>query len=262
MDYKTIITKSDDGVGSIVINRPEVANAFATCTYQEITDALEKFDDDVAVNAIVITGAGKHFSAGGDIQRFKQLIDTGEYLKAESIMVACRMPKAIRNCSKPVVAMINGVATGAGLSCALACDYRIVDAKSKMIMAFSNLGLCGDTGATYMLGKIIGPEKAGMMMMMGSPIGGQHAVELGLATECAEEGKLQETAYALAGKLAQRSHVAVAAQKELINTYCFGELDDAFASEAKLMHECSLKPDFAEAVNAFLEKRPVQFNKA
>lgn len=261
MVYETLITEKANGVGTITINRPEMANAFATATYQEIADAIEAFDADPEVNAIVITGAGKHFSAGGDIKRFKELIDSGEYLQVDSILTACRMPKTIRACSKPTIAMVNGVATGAGLSCALACDYRIVDAKSTMIMAFSNLGLCGDNGGTYMLAKLVGAQKAGLMMMTGDPVGGEKAVEMGLATICAEEGTLKETAYKLAEKLAKRSHVALAAQKKLLNAYNFGELQSAFEDEAKLMRECSLQPDFAEAVNAFLEKRPAEFNK-
>ena len=110
--------------------------------------------DDVGV--IVITGAGKHFSAGGDIKRFKMLVDTKTYLKAEDIEAVSAMPISIRNCPKPVIAMVNGVATGAGLSCALACDFRIVEPSSKMIMAFVNMGLCGDNESIYTLTRLLG----------------------------------------------------------------------------------------------------------
>lgn len=261
MAFETIVCSEKNGVGTITINRPQFANAFATETYQEIADAVEAYDSDPAVNAIVITGAGKHFSAGGDIKRFKQLIDSGEYLSAEGIIKAGRMPKTIRMSGTPTIAVVNGVATGAGLSCALACDFRVVEPKSKLIMAFSNLGLCGDTAATYTLPALIGPARAAKMMMLGAPVAGEEAVQIGLADVLAEQGSLLETGLGFAEKIAGRSHAAISAQKKLLNKYQFGDFDQALKDEAELMQEASRKPDFAEAVNAFLEKRPAVFNK-
>lgn len=110
------------------------------------------------------------------------LVDTKTYLKAEDIEAVSAMPISIRNCPKPVIAMINGVATGAGLSCALACDFRIVEPSSKMIMAFVNMGLCGDNESIYTLTRLLGPDKAELMMMTGDAYKGEQCVKIGLAT--------------------------------------------------------------------------------
>ena len=122
MEYKTILVEAEDRIATVTINRPEVRNALARETYGEIACAMRELGNRKDVGAIVITGTGKHFSAGGDIKRFKELIDSGTYLDPNQILTADTMATAIRECPKPVIAMINGTATGAGLSCALACD--------------------------------------------------------------------------------------------------------------------------------------------
>lgn len=262
MDYQTILVAAENRVATITINRPERMNAFATETYHEIGSACTELGKRSDVGAIVITGAGKHFSAGGDIKRFKQLVDSGEFLNARSVEAVGRaMVTGIQNCPKPVIAMINGVATGAGLSCALACDFRVVAPSSKMIMAFVNMGLSGDNGGIYNLVRLIGPDKAKLLMMTGDPVKGEAAVQMGLATVLAEEGKLAETAYALAEKLASRSSFPHGKQKALINKYFYGALDSYFTEEADMISECGRAPDFAEAVNAFIEKRAPEYNK-
>lgn len=258
--YQYIEVATADRVATIRLNRPEVMNAFHTDEYGEIKTAVEKLGADPDVGAIVITGNGKNFSAGGDIKRFKQLIDSKTYLIGKNIIYAGTMAKAIRECPKPVIAMINGAAAGAGFSCAMACDFRVVDAKSKLVMAFINMGLCGDTGSIYLLMKAAHPEQAYKMMMTGEPVRGPEAVEMGIATILAEEGKLEETTYAFAKKLAYRSTAAIAAQKKLINKY-FYKMAEWWQDEADEMVALSKEPDFAEATYAFLEKRQPVYNK-
>ena len=260
MDYKMIILERRGRVVLLTHNRPQASNAFSYESYGEFRDAMETLGQDPSVGAIVITGAGKHFSAGGDIVRFKTLIESGEYLDPDNILYADQMAAAILRCPKPVIAMVNGVATGAGLSCALACDFRVVAPSSKMTMAFVNLGLCGDTGSLYLLPKIVGIPEAKRMMMLGEPVPAERAIQIGLADIMAEEGKLEETAMAFAEKLANKSTAAIAAQKAIINNYFFENLDAYFQEEVKSMGELSRKPDFAEAVNAFLEKRAPRYN--
>lgn len=261
MDYQYILVSVENRIATVTLNRPEYSNAFARESYFEIADAMEALGARKDVGVIIITGAGKHFSAGGDIHRFKALIDSGEYLNADSIAAAGTMSIAIRHCPKPVIAMINGVATGAGLSCALACDFRIVTPSSKMIMAFVNMGLCGDTGSIYNLVRLIGPDKAEMMMMTGDTCRGEDCVRMGLATVLAEEGKLEETTMALAARLAAKSSTAHAGQKRLIQKYYYGGLEEFAKDEGKEIAAASRQPDFTEAVNAFLEKRMPEYNK-
>lgn len=261
MDQQTILVRVENRIAAVTINRPEAGNALARETYGEIASAMEQLGTRRDVGAIVITGAGKHFSAGGDIKRFKQLIDSGTYLEPNQLLTADAMATAIRDCPKPVIAMINGTAAGAGLSCALACDFRVVAPSSKMVMAFVNLGLSGDTGSIYNLMRLVGPEKAELMMMTGDPYAGEECVRMGLASQLAEEGHLAETTYALAAKLASKSTDAHAAQKRVIRQFFYNRLEDYYAKEVLEIAWCARQPDFAEAVNAFLERRPPVYNK-
>lgn len=260
--YKNILTEINGRIAVITINRPEFANAINGDTVMEITDAVNTFGKDDSVGSVVITGAGKHFSAGGDINRFKMLIETEQFLQTENIANADRMASAIRNCSKPVIAMINGVATGAGLSLALACDFRIVSPSSKMSMGFVNMGLPGDTGSIYFLVRLLGVSAAEHMMMLGEMYRGEDLLKMGLATMMTEEGKLSEETMAFAAKLAEKSASAIAAQKRMVNKYFFGnELEAFYLDEQAEMTAASRLPDFKEATYAFLEKRKPQFNK-
>lgn len=259
--FEHIVTKLSGRVATITLNRPQVSNAFSLESYGEVRQAVETFGSDPQVGAIVITGEGKHFSAGGDIARFKMLIETEEFLSADGILYAGEMTKAIRFCPKPVIAMMNGVATGAGLSLSLACDYRVVDPTSKLIMGFVKMGLPGDTGSVYFLSKLIGIEQASRMMMTGDIVRGEEAVSIGLATYFAQEGQLSQVTYDFAEKLAGMSSKAIARQKELLARYFYGDLDAFYQDEAQTMAAASREPDFREAVFAFLEKREPRYNQ-
>ena len=255
-----VILEITEGVATITLNRPQVSNALARDSYGEIKQAVRELESDPQVGVIVITGAGKHFSAGGDIQRFKMLIDSGEFLSEEGVANAGAMTRSIRFCSKPVVAMVNGVATGAGLSLALACDFRVMAPDSKMIMGFIKMGLPGDTGSIYFLSRLIGVEKASKMMMTGEIVAGEEAVQIGLAT-LLSQGSLEDAAYGFAETLAAMPAAAIAKQKEMLAKYFYSGLDDYFVDEKQAMAECSRGPDFKEAVYAFLDKRTPSFNQ-
>ena len=257
--FEYIILDVKDRVATISFNRPDVGNAFAKESYSEIKDALELCAKDREVGAIILTGTGKHFSAGGDIRRFKGLIESGEYIPAESILRAGAMAKAVRDCPKPVIAKINGAAAGAGCSLALACDFRFVTPKSKMIMSFIKLGLSGDTGAMYYLQRLVGTAKTLEIMMLGDAIGGEDAVSCGLATRCVAEETFDRETTAFAQRLANGPLAAYAKQKELMMKYFYGELSDYYDDEAAFMASCSRTADFSEAVDAFLEKRSPVF---
>jgi 2-(1,2-epoxy-1,2-dihydrophenyl)acetyl-CoA isomerase len=257
--FKQILLSVENKVATITLNRPEVSNAFAQDSYTEIKQAIEECSANEVVGAIVLTGAGKNFSAGGDIQRFKQLIETKQYLQAIGVENAGKMGFAARSCPKPTIAMVNGAAAGAGCSLALACDFRIVTGSSKLAMSFINVGLSGDTGGLYYLQKIVGLAKASEMMMLGSPVGGEEAVRIGLATTLAEEGKLEEVTYKLAQKLANKPLFAIKRQKELMMEFFYGDLAAYSVKERDYMIECSMTADFAEATYAFLEKRAPKF---
>ncbi|MCL1816972.1 MAG: enoyl-CoA hydratase-related protein [Clostridiales bacterium] len=257
--YENILLDVSDKIATITLNRPEVGNAFAKESYLEIREALQVCEDDRKVGAIVITGAGKHFSSGGDIKRFKGLIESQTFLTEEGIQNAANMALAIKCCKKPVIAMINGAAAGAGCSLALACDFRVMTPKSKLIMAFIKLGLSGDTCGLYLLHKIVGTARAVEMMMLGNPVGGEQALAYGLTTCLFTEEEFKEKTYEFAAGLAHSPTIALGYQKALIKEYFYSDMETYLQQESVYMAKCSRTGDFARAVDAFLEKRQVEF---
>lgn len=256
-----ILIEKKNRVATITLNRPEVGNAFAKESYAEVSQALQDLGQDENVGAIVITGAGKNFSAGGDIKRFQTLLDSKEYIQAADIRKAGDMAMEVRKCPKPVVAMLNGAAAGAGAGLALACDFRFGTAKSKIVLAFINLGLAGDTHAMYALVRLVGTGKALEIMALGDPVGGEEGYRLGLFTKVCAEGELAEETLTFAQRLATKPTLALAKQKQLLlETFYGSEQIAAYHKlESELMSACSYTEDFAEAVNAFLAKRAPVF---
>ena len=257
--YQHILSEKSGPIATITLNRPEFSNAFAVGSYSEIQDALECWGNDPEIRVIIITGQGKHFSAGGDIRSFKARIDSGEFLKRGNVIMAGAMSTAVRTCPKPVIAMVNGAAAGAGCALALACDFRVLEPKSRLGLSFINMGLSGDTGALYFLQRMVGLAKATEWMALGSMIDGNEANRFGLVTRLAEEGSLYETTLELANELAKKPTQAIARQKELIYEFFCRDLLLFNRREADFMYETARTADYKEAVTAFLEKRRPQF---
>lgn len=259
MMYNEILFSVENKVATITLNRPDFGNAFAPESYKEIIQAVESCAENPAVGSIVVTGTGKHFSTGGDIKRFKKRIETKTYLNPETVALAGKMSATVRRCPKPVIAMVNGAAAGAGCSLALACDFRIVTPRSKFIMAFIKMGLSGDTGGLYYLQKLVGVGKTTELMMTGAPVVGQEAVTLGMANKLVPEEELSVATNAFAQQMANSPLAAIRRQKSLLNQFFYSDLDEYTKQEAIFMVECSRTADFAEAVDAFLEKRSPVF---
>ncbi|MCQ2558492.1 MAG: enoyl-CoA hydratase/isomerase family protein [Oscillospiraceae bacterium] len=260
--YEFFKLTQDGRVATITLDRPDCLNAVSTEVAIEIMDAIRALDADDSVGAIVITGAGKHFCAGGDIRLMKKYCDERVYLNASRLAPLQQMVKALRYCSKPVISMINHVATGAGCCIAMASDFRVMSPSSKVGMAFINLGIPGDTGGIFLMLRLLGPTVTNRMIMTGDLMGGEEAYRVGFASYLAEEGKLAEETYALAHRLAAKSATGIKCQKAVVNKYMYGpEMDEFFKDELHGMEWASRQPDFTEAVNAFMEKRPAEFNK-
>lgn len=257
--YQHIKLHVENKIGTIAINCPKTANAIDPSIYAEIKDAVCGCVINDDVNVVVLTGEGKHFSAGGDIREFKELIESETYIEEKSIQLAGNTAEAIRRCPKPVIAMINGTAAGAGCSLALACDFRVMEPDSKMSMAFINMGLPGDTGGIYYMYKLLGPAKTEELIMLGRPVNGEEAYAIGLASRLAEKGNLYEETRKLALELAAKPQLAIHRQKEMLLKFFYSDISSFTEAESKYMVECSRSEDFAEAVNAFLEKRKPVF---
>lgn len=246
-------------IATITLNRPEVSNALASESYTAVAEALEACGRDPEVRVVVITGEGKHFSVGGDIRKFRGYIESGTFIQRENVIRAGRMTQAVRTCPKPVIAMVNGAAAGAGCALALSCDFRIMTPKSKLGMSFINMGLSGDTGCMCFLERMVGAAKACELMMLGSMVDGQEALRLGLASRLVPEEQLQAETLALAEQLARMPTQAIARQKRLSYEFFYRDLAQFNLREADYMYETSRTPDYKEAVYAFLEKRKPEF---
>lgn len=258
--YEYILLDQKDAVATITLNRPEAGNAFASAEYDEVRRAVEDCGREASVRVVVVTGAGKFFSAGGDVKKFKERLDAGEALPREGVLAAGAMTDAVRQCPKPVVAKVNGAAVGAGCALALACDFRVMTPKSRLGMGFINMGFSGDSGGIYFLERLVGLARMTELVFLGDLVGGEEAFRLGLASRLAPEGELDRVTEKLAAELAAKPTQAIGRQKRLFYEFFFRDLPQFNLREADLMCESQRSADHREAVAAFLEKRPPRFS--
>jgi 2-(1,2-epoxy-1,2-dihydrophenyl)acetyl-CoA isomerase len=253
--YQTLLCTVENGIATITLNRPEANNSMDRQMLWEIPRAIEACDAERDVKVIIVTGSGKNFSAGGDIRA----MSTFEFLTPEVSKLAGEMSASVRKCSKPVIAMVNGTAAGAGCALALACDFRIMTEKSLFLTAFSNVALSGDSGCMYFLYQIVGLAKTLELMMLSEPIRSEEALRLGLATKVVPFGELEAETMDLANRLKERALGAIAKQKRL----CWEQFCEDYAAYSQLEQElfvaCAESEDHREAVTAFLEKRKPVF---
>ena len=261
-DYKNIIFKVEDRVATITINRPEVSNAIDHDTLVEMLDAFEWSGKSDDVGAIILTGAGKNFSAGGNLKNFKDTLEAGDYIHKERVSFAGKAAWDICSNPKPTIAMINGAAAGMGASLAAACDFRVFGPSSRFIMAFINVGLSGDTGVMFYLTKLIGVAKAKEIIMTGKQVSAEEAMQVGLATVVSEtDEQLEEACNKFARRFARGATYALGKQKEVFSKIYYKELQEYTEIECQNLEDCSRHPDFKEAVFAFCEKRRPEFGK-
>lgn len=253
--FESILYQTTNGTATIKFNRPDQGNAFASETYDEIIEAMERADADEQVKSIILTGVGKHFCAGGDIGEFSQLLDQGKPIPEASVLKTGDMIKSVLTNRKPVIAAVNGVAAGAGLGLALACDFILMAESSQLHTAFVRMAFPGDTGLIYSLQKAIGTFKAKEHVMLGTPITADLAAQYGLIYQLVPDGELESASENLAKQLNTLSGNALKLQKELFAEMFYPELDHFNALEAKTMHQASQHPDHFDAVKSFLKAR-------
>lgn len=263
MSNPTILFAVADGVATITLNRPAALNAFNQQMAEELLDAIARCASDPAVRAVVITGAGKGFCAGGDLKAMKQALDDGAnpatFFQAPLAAIN-RAVLAIRQCPKPVMAAVNGPAAGAGMNLALACDVRLATEKARFTEAFLNVGLIPDAGGTFFLPRIVGLAKATELFLTGQIIDTAEAERLGIVHKVIPDAEFAETVTAWAILLAQRPTAAVGRLKALLNA---GLLTDDLAAQLereRAAQEASAHTvDFGEGIRAFFEKRMPEF---
>ena len=250
----------NEGVGVITLNRPQRYNALTFDIYQELSDFFITLQSHAEVRSVVITGEGKAFCSGGDVEDIiGELFARDMQGLLEFTRVTGALIQNIRQLRKPVIAAVNGVAVGAGAVIALACDIRYANDKARFGFVFPQVGLCGaDMGATYLLPKVIGLGHASELLFSGEIINAQRALEIGLINHmCGDECLVQ--ALAFAKSLAKGPAFAHSMTKQMLEAEAQMTLAQAIEAEAQAQAVCMQHPDFREAHDAWCEKRDPQF---
>ncbi len=264
-DYETILYERRGRIGLITLNRPEKLNAWNPRMEGEFIDAVNRASNDRDVGALVVTGAGRAFCAGGDISRWSDDLSTREERPSVSPMLnregSPEVPIVLRR-GKPIIAAINGPAIGIGLTMPLACDIRIASERATFSVRFVKVGLTPECGSSRNLPAVAGLDNALFLALTGRIIDAAEAKERGLVDRVVPHEKLMDEAMALAEEIAANPGDAVWAAKRLLHENAAeGDLRRVVTQEGFAIREMRRTPDHAEAVRAFMEKREPRFNR-
>lgn len=262
MTNHPVLLQKDGLVGMITLNRPQVFNALDQATMEAMVRAIEDCMEDVGVRAVILTGAGKAFSAGGDMKAMLKHVQSGKdpkHFLRDLTKLLHRAVTDLRIMPKPVVAAINGVASGAGFSYAAACDIRVAGQSARFKQAFTSIGLSPDTGWTAIVPHLVGAGKAAEMLLLDPMIDSAEALELGLVHEVVPDEGLGERAMELAVRLARGPATAFGRAKALLNATVMPGLEAQLERERLNIMAQAGTADFQEALMAFIEKREAEF---
>ncbi len=251
----------DTGVVTLTLDRPDRLNALTFEVYDELRRTFYALSDEKDVRAVVITGSGRAFCTGGDVEDIIGALFERDFRGLlEFTRMTCDLILAIRTCRKPVIGALNGTVAGAGAVIATACDMRIAAESAKIAYLFTRVGLSGaDMGAAWMLPRIVGLAKASELLMTGDFIGADEAHRIGLYNRVVPDGKVLEEAQALAAKLSRGPSFALEITKDALNREASMDLAGALEAEAQIQAALMLHPDFREAYDAFVAKRDAAF---
>lgn len=253
----TILFSVEAGTATITLNRPDKLNSFNREMALLMQDRLNECAADKSVRCVYITGAGKGFSAGQDLQEVTDPNGPGmQRILSEHYNPIIRI---IRNLPKPVVAAVNGVAAGAGANIALACDIVVAAQSASFIQAFSKLGLIPDSGGTFTLPRLIGWQKASALMMLGDKVPAAAAEEMGMLYKVFPDEIFAAESKKLAATLAQMPTLGLAYIKQVLDHSMTNNLEEQLALEDQYQQKAAATHDFTEGVQAFLEKRPANY---
>lgn len=261
MSYETIQVEMRDAVGIITLNRPESLNALNTEVGQEFQAAVAEVQQRGA-RAIVLTGAGRAFCAGGDLRAMQKIAEREGKVEAffdEPLRMLNECIMLIRRAPLPFIAAVNGAASGGGCNLALACDLVVAGESARFNQAFIKIGLVPDCGGTFILPRLVGWKRAAELMMTGDVVTAQRALEMGMINAVVPDDELLARALAMAERLAQAPTAAIGRIKELMEASATNDYASQLDQERKAQIESGKTGDFREGVAAFLEKRPAKF---
>lgn len=257
MAYNKLLFSADSGVAVITLNRPERSNAFDDEMTRELLDAVKQVERDDSIRCAVLTGAGKNFCAGQDLNAFLERQHSPEGISVRDHLLSGynKIVARLRAIEKPFIAAVNGAAAGAGLGIACACDLRYASENAKFRMAFIGIGLGPDSGTSFLLPRLVGFGRALDMAMTNELVDAREAFAWGLANRVYAPDELMEATLATARELAIAPTRGIGLTKRAFNRALTGDLESALDYEAHLQNIAVQSADHAEGVNAFLEKR-------
>lgn len=263
-DFVTV--EKNDRIATLVLNRPEQMNAIgqhSDCA--DLVSALEDINDDPAISVAILTGSGKAFSAGGNLQGMKDRngigpLDSPAATRANYRRGIQRIPLAFQELEVPIIAAVNGHAIGVGCDLACLCDIRIASDRAKFAASFIKMGLIPGDGGAWILPRVVGYAKAAEMLFTGDVVTAEKALAYGLVSQVTAADALMETALELAGRIAANPAKALRMSKRILVDAQKSDLDQVLKMSASMQALAHETEDHAEAVNAFIEKRPPIFS--
>lgn len=259
-----VLYEVTDGVATVTMNRPDAMNALNTAMKGHLRDAVLEAGDDDSVRAVVLTGTGKAFCAGQDLKEHAELMRAaaGDPSSLGGTISEHYNPTvtALLTMQKPVIAAVNGIAVGAGMSFALACDFRVTGASANYNVAFASIGLSCDTGMSWTLPRLVGWGQAHELLMFPRTIPADEALSLGLTTSVAQDDEVLVRAQAMAAELAAGPTVAYGAIRQALTFSADAPLQEALRHEGEMMMRAGDTEDHREAVAAFLAKQKPTFH--
>jgi 2-(1,2-epoxy-1,2-dihydrophenyl)acetyl-CoA isomerase len=257
-----ILIEHDGAIGWIRMNRPERLNAFIDTMRQDILRALQELEADDEIRCIIITGAGRAFSTGGDVAVMSGLLERNDRAQFESLVrIGADVVRQIDGMTKPVIAAVNGAAAGAGACLALACDLRIASESASIGFAFLRIGLHPDWGGSFFLPRLVGPGAAMELILTGGMVSAERAERLGLFNRVVPGTQLESAARGFAGEIAAAPAGVVAAAKRTVRRSLSATLPEVLQMEVDAQLDAFGTPDSVEGITAFLSKRAPRFNR-
>jgi enoyl-CoA hydratase/carnithine racemase len=258
-----VLVEIQDAVGTLTLNRPEKLNALIGSMRDQIADGLAALGADEAVRAVIVTGAGRAFCAGADVNYLSRLLEEGAVEEGRLLAAAgARVAHTIANMPKPVIAAINGPAAGAGTNIALACDLRIAADDAVIGQTFNRIGLHPDWGATYFTPRLVGPARAAELFFLADMIDAAEAERIGLVNRVVPAARLMDVTRELAERLAAKPALAIRLAKQAVRRSLASSLEEMLDYELEAQEACFRSADAREGTRAFLEKREPRFNRA
>lgn len=257
MDYKNLVVKKEEGIGWIIVNRPDKLNALNAQTVKELYSAFMSFHEDAEVKVVIFTGIGdKAFIAGADIG---ELVNLDFNKGKDYALEGQELTKLIENFKKPVIAAVNGFALGGGTEMAMACHIRIASEKAKMGQPEVKLGLIPGFGGTQRLPRLVGKGRALELILTGKVIDAQEALRIGLVNQVVSADKLMDSAKEMAYEMMKNAPLALEYSIKAVNQGLDKKLEDGLLLEAEFFGKSCNTEDSQEGCKAFLEKRKAEF---